>query len=149
MSVGVGCEGGRGRVIKKPTVFDIHHISLGRWGVNGSGRHQAEEGHRFTRGPALALFVWWSSCTLFVAVERVDVRMRQMTVSWNWLEGLRSNFWTVTGPALGDVSAGWSTAKVNCLCFSGRPSLAKTAARTRDCSVSSGHWRSFQQQGCA
>ena len=90
-------------------------------------------------GTALALLVLWlSSCTLYVAVERVDRRMR-----WNWIEGLTLNFLTATGPALGHVSAGWPTAKVNCLCFSGQPSLAKTAAQTRDCSFSSVRWRSF------
>ena len=62
---------------------------------------------------------------------------------WNWLEGLRLEFLTATGPALGDVPTGWSTAKVDCLCFSGWPPLAGTAASTRDRSFSSSHWRSF------
>ena len=62
---------------------------------------------------------------------------------WNWLEGLRLEFLTATGPALGDVPTGWSTAKVDCLCFSGRPPLAGTTASTRDRSFSLSHWRSF------
>ena len=97
-------------------------------------------------GPALALLVWLSPFTLPVAAERVDGRMRRMTVSRNWLEGLRSGFLTVTGPASRDAPAGWSTAKVNCMRFSGRPSPAE-AASTRDRSFSSARWRSFSAAG--
>ena len=48
---------------------------------------------RSSFGPTFALLVWLPSCTLSVAVERVDGRMRRMAVLCNWLEGL-----TATGP---------------------------------------------------
>ena len=104
MSVGVGCEGGRGSIIEKPAVFDIHRIILGRRGAMRPNTIQLGRGIvSSSLGTALASFVWLSSCTSYVAVKRVDGRMRWTTVSWNWLEGLKLDFSTATGPALMDV----------------------------------------------
>ena len=101
---------------------------------------------RSSFGPAYILLVWLLPFTLHVAVERVDGQM-WMTVSWNWLEGLRLDFLVVTGSTLGDVPTGWSTAKENCSCFRGRPSFTGTTASTRNHFFSSGHKRSFSTAG--
>ena len=136
-------------IVEKPAFFDIHRIILHSEVGCVCVRTPSSWGGALFRsplGPALALLVWLSSCALHVAVEHVDRRMQRITVSWNWLEGLKSDFLMATGLALGDVPTGWSIARVKCLCFSRRPSIAGTTISTYN-RFSSSHWRSFSAAG--